>query len=83
VRLDLEARLEGVVVAVRDRGIGIPESDRPHLFAAFERGSNVGKTPGVGLGLAISKRAVEQLGGTIAVESVLGAGTTFTVMLPR
>jgi signal transduction histidine kinase len=52
------------------------------LFESFQRASNVGDIPGTGLGLAIVKNAVDMHGGTIAVESVPGEGTTFTVRLP-
>jgi signal transduction histidine kinase len=67
---------------VRDQGIGIPEADRPHLFEAFHRASNVGQTQGTGLGLLIVKRCVELLHGEIRCESREGAGATFTVRLP-
>lgn len=67
---------------VRDQGIGIPASDLPRLFGDFHRASNVGNIPGTGLGLAIVKRAVESHGGTIAVTSQPGVGTSFTVTIP-
>jgi PAS domain S-box-containing protein len=67
---------------VRDQGIGIPEKDLPSLFEAFRRGSNVGQTPGTGLGLVIVKQSVELHRGTIVVESEQGSGTTFTVTIP-
>jgi len=71
-----------VVFAVRDRGIGIPAEDRPRLFTSFTRGSNVGQRPGTGLGLVVVHRCVQLHGGSIAVESAVGAGTTITVKLP-
>lgn len=80
-----EVRLEEddfTVFRVRDRGIGIPPEEIGHLFESFQRASNVGNIQGTGLGLAIVKNAVDMHGGTIAVESVLGAGTTFIVRLP-
>jgi signal transduction histidine kinase len=67
---------------VRDQGIGIPEKDLPSLFEAFRRGSNVGQTPGTGLGLVIVKQSVELHRGTIVVESEQGSGTSFTVTIP-
>ncbi len=70
-------------LTVQDRGIGIPEADQAHLFEAFHRAENVGTTPGTGLGLAIVKQSVELHGGTITCASEEGAGTTFTVVLPR
>jgi signal transduction histidine kinase len=54
-----------------------------HLFEPFRRAANVGAIQGTGLGLAIAKEAVELHGGTIAVESQVGVGTTFTVTVPR
>jgi signal transduction histidine kinase len=70
------------VFRVADQGIGIPPDEIGHLFESFHRASNVGNIQGTGLGLAIVKNAVEMHGGTIEVESRLGAGTTFTVRLP-
>jgi signal transduction histidine kinase len=67
---------------IRDRGCGIPESDRARLFTAFHRGRNVAQTPGTGLGLVIVKRCVECHGATLRFDSVEGQGTTFTVTLP-
>jgi len=71
-----------LVFIVRDQGIGIPEADRPHLFEAFHRASNVGQTQGTGLGLLIVKRCVELLDGQITFDSREDVGTTFTVRLP-
>ena len=67
---------------VTDQGIGIPPAEMALLFEPFHRAANVGTIKGTGLGLAMVKRAVERCGGTIGVESRLGAGTTFEVMLP-
>lgn len=71
-----------LVFSVRDRGIGIPAQDLPVLFDTFRRGSNVGQTPGTGLGLVIVKQSVELHRGTIAVQSREGGGTAFTVTIP-
>ncbi len=70
------------VIRVRDQGIGIPEDDLKHLFEPFHRAANVGKIQGTGLGLAIAKQAIELHGGTLAVESTVNVGTTFTIRLP-
>jgi signal transduction histidine kinase len=67
---------------IRDRGIGIPAADRPRLFEAFHRASNVGQAPGTGLGLLIVKRCVDLHQGSITFESEENHGTTFTVRLP-
>jgi len=70
-----------VEVQVTDRGIGIDASDATRVFEPFNRGSNTGTIKGTGLGLSIVKRAVEALGGTIALDSKVNAGTTITVKL--
>jgi signal transduction histidine kinase len=71
------------ILRVRDRGVGIPAEDLPHVFDWYRRGSNV-KTGvgGSGIGLASVRRIVEQHGGTITVESRQGKGSEFTVRLP-
>lgn len=71
-------------LAVADTGIGIDEADMNRIFEEFDRGrlSNDGSYRGTGLGLAIVKRFVDVLGGSIAVESEVGKGSTFTVTLP-
>jgi len=70
------------ILEVEDYGLGVPAADLPHLFERFHRAGNVGATAGTGLGLAGARQIVEQHGGTIAVESREGAGTTVTVRLP-
>ncbi|HWB03063.1 MAG TPA: PAS domain S-box protein [Verrucomicrobiales bacterium] len=82
VQLLIERRNGDAVLTVRDRGIGIPESDRARLFNSFARGSNVGQRPGSGLGLLIVQRCVTLHGGTIHLESKTGEGTAVTVVLP-
>jgi PAS domain S-box-containing protein len=71
------------VLAVTDQGIGIPESDLPHVFDWFRRGSNAATiAPGAGLGLAGVREVIERHGGTISVRSRPGVGSTFTLTLP-
>jgi signal transduction histidine kinase len=72
------------VASVADTGIGIPEKYLPFLFEQFFRVKESGaeKVEGAGLGLHISKRIVSEMGGSIAVSSQVGAGSTFTVRLP-
>ena len=67
---------------VSDNGMGIPETDIPHLFQSFHRASNVQAIQGTGLGLAIVQRAVQAHGGTVQVRSVLGKGSEFELLLP-
>jgi signal transduction histidine kinase len=73
---------DGITIRVQDEGIGIPEKDKKYLFEVYHRANNVKAVAGTGLGLAIVKRAVERHNGTIAVESKIGIGTTFTLQLP-
>ncbi len=70
--------------SVRDTGIGIPEDRMDRLFKSFSQvdASTTRRYGGTGLGLVITKRLVELMGGEIGVESELGRGTTFTFTLP-
>jgi signal transduction histidine kinase len=71
------------VVVVQDHGVGIPAGDVPHIFERFRRGQNVAeRISGTGIGLASARQIVQQHGGTIAVVSQEGHGSTFTVRLP-
>lgn len=72
-----------VRLVVRDGGQGIPTEEQQLIFERFERATNGRRQPGLGLGLWISKRIVDALGGTISVVSNLGAGSAFAVELPR
>jgi signal transduction histidine kinase len=69
-------------LTVQDRGIGIPPEAIERIFEPFERAVPVETHGGLGLGLYIARRVVEMHGGRISAESVLGEGTTFTVLLP-
>ncbi|HZZ66439.1 MAG TPA: HAMP domain-containing sensor histidine kinase [Candidatus Baltobacteraceae bacterium] len=72
------------VIEVTDRGIGIPEREIGGVFARFGRASNARSTgiAGSGVGLYVSRKIVQAHGGSIAVQSTEGEGTTFTVRLP-
>jgi signal transduction histidine kinase len=70
-----------VRVVVQDNGIGIDPSHHRRIFGIFERATS-SKVPGTGIGLAIAKKAVERMGGTIGVESAAGAGALFWIELP-
>ena len=75
-----ELKIQGkqVIVEFRDNGKGIPESLRDKIFSPnFST-----KNSGMGLGLAISRKIVEQLGGAITYQTKEGVGTTFTITLP-
>ena len=83
VKITIDEIDDNVIFTVADRGIGIPEDDLKNLFTNFHRAKNVGKIAGTGLGLHIVKKSVENLLGTIDVQSVVNEGTTFTVTLPK
>jgi two-component system NtrC family sensor kinase len=78
----ISTRLDGnsVTVAISDTGTGIPEDELSRIFDPFFTTKPVGE--GTGLGLSISYGIVERHGGTIAVVSKVGTGTTFTVRIP-
>ena len=83
ISVRLHARDPEVLLSVQDRGIGIPPADLERIFARFERGVNVaGRFSGTGIGLAIARQIVEQHGGTLTVQSEVGAGSTFTLHFP-
>ncbi len=74
----------GFALLVRDKGIGIADSDLPSIFERYQRGGNgKGKNgEGLGIGLLMARTIVEAHSGTITIDSILGNGTTVTVMLP-
>jgi signal transduction histidine kinase len=83
VYLELSHDSTQIVLKVRDAGIGIPAEDIKGLFEPFQRATNVGTISGTGLGLSIALQAVELHRGKILVESELGVGTTFTLIIPK
>lgn len=84
VRLSLTRRAGQAVIAVSDTGIGIPADERPRIFERFHRVHREGheSPPGSGLGLSIAKWIAEAHNGSIEVESTVGEGSTFRVVLP-
>lgn len=84
IRVDVRRAGASAQIAVSDRGIGVAAGDLPDLFDRFSRGRNVDdrRFRGLGLGLYICRRIVEEHGGRIWAESELGAGTTMWVELP-
>jgi signal transduction histidine kinase len=81
VRLSTSTEGDDVFITVADTGTGIPPEDLRRIFEPFYTTKGRGK--GTGLGLAICRELVAALGGIITVESAPGAGSTFTVRLPR
>ena len=83
VTIEAEMQNDQIILRIEDTGPGIPPVDQPHIFEKFYRASNVPNgVGGSGLGLAIVKSIVDSHRGRIWVESVLGQGSSFTVVLP-
>ncbi len=82
VSVHLGSRDQLLFISVKDSGIGIPKSDQIHLFERFFRATNVNHIQGTGLGLHIVREYAQLLGGTLAFESEMGSGSTFTLVLP-
>jgi signal transduction histidine kinase/HAMP domain-containing protein len=80
----VEREPERFVVSVEDDGIGIPESELPHVFERFRQvdGSPTRRYPGMGIGLSLARSLVELHGGTIRADSVVGQGSRFVFTLP-
>lgn len=85
VVVDTSRRRERVTITVSDTGVGIPQEDVARVFDRFYRSDEARseKEGGFGLGLAIAKGIVDSMNGTITVQSELGVGTRFSVVVPR
>jgi len=85
ININITGDEDDVVISIADTGVGIPAEDIPHLFQKFYRVSSkdTNDIGGTGLGLYLSRRLVELLGGRIWAESKHGVGSTFYVQLPR
>jgi signal transduction histidine kinase len=85
VTVRAEQRNGDQLITVADTGVGIAPTDQARLFEKFYRAGSaeVLHEQGLGLGLAIVKSIVEQHHGRIQVESRLGQGSTFTIIIPR
>lgn len=83
IQITLRADKGFLILRISDTGIGIPAKDQPFIFDKFYRSDEaIDNYQGTGLGLSIVKGIVEALNGRIWVESQVGTGTTFTIMLP-
>jgi len=85
VRLDAALGADEVVFRVSDTGVGIAAEDQEIIFEMFRQASNPSarRLEGTGLGLYLTRRFVEQLGGSVAVESAASRGSVFTITVPR
>lgn len=82
VTLALDREERDAVIGVADQGIGISETDMPHIYEVFYRGKNVSTIAGTGLGLPLVRQIAEAHHGFVYCESKLGVGTTFTLRVP-
>jgi PAS domain S-box-containing protein len=81
IRIIIKTVEKKTEILFQDNGIGIDQAYLTHIFDMFYRASE--QSQGSGLGLYIVKNAIEKLGGTVSVESILGAGTTYRISLPN
>ena len=81
--IDIQEENDTARVTIADDGIGMSEEDQRHIFEQFYQVEHSHVQEGNGLGLTIVKTIVDQLGGSISVESEIGKGSTFQVILPK
>lgn len=82
VKVELFCQNEKVILNIQDCGLGIPEKDKKIIFNGFQPGSNISTVTGSSLGLFVAQQCVTLQGGKIDIESQVGVGTRFTVILP-
>jgi signal transduction histidine kinase len=84
VEVDIHSAAEAITISVHDHGIGIPQEQREQIFACFYRAVDPSKQAfsGLGIGLYMVAEIIKHYGGTITVESAMGKGSTFHVVLP-
>lgn len=72
-----------IQIKFRDKGIGIPEEEQPHIFQPFFRGNNKSFSEGSGIGLTLVQKIIHQHAGVIQLDSKSGLGSIFTINLPK
>jgi signal transduction histidine kinase len=82
VRISAKENAGRVRLWVEDNGIGIAAEHQERIFKIFERLHSVATYPGTGIGLAIVRKGIERMGGTVGVESEPGKGSRFWIELP-
>jgi signal transduction histidine kinase/PAS domain-containing protein len=82
IRLEGERDADDLLLTVTDTGVGIAEADHERVFEKFERGNPQARESGAGLGLSLVKSLIELHGGSVAIESMPGSGTTILCRLP-
>lgn len=84
-RVDINCRVDenNVYIDIEDTGIGISEEDRKKVFDAYYRSPNASKVQGDGIGLYLVTENIRQLKGQVLLESQLGRGSKFTIVLPK
>jgi signal transduction histidine kinase len=85
ITISASAPKDKLMVSVKDTGIGIPKAEQERIFERFYRvdAARSRESGGTGLGLSIAKHLVEAHGGRIEVDSEIGRGSTFIIILPR
>ena len=82
-RITLGITATTVQVTIEDQGIGIAKAELDYIFQPFYRATNAKTVNGNGIGLSLTEKIIKLHGGSIAVQSELNVGTTFTISLPR
>ena len=82
IHLHIKKRGSQIIIAIQDRGIGIPEEEQSNLFRRFFRAKNAVNIPGTGLGLHLVKHYLDLMGGYVHFKSKLNKGSTFYIHLP-
>lgn len=83
IQVNLEQKDSALVVRIADHGDGMSEETQKHIFEKFYQGDSSRRADGNGLGLALVKRILDLVGGTVEVESAPGEGAVFSVTLPE